>query len=806
MSNFIYAYAHDGQRRAWKRSTGHSGTFRIKVGQTSRPGMERVRESLRTQFPNLDGVEVLLLDVPATRPDGSPFQDFDVRNLLKSIGVGVEGEWVQADLDEVRGAIVSLQTGLPFSATRIQTFDPRPEQKRAVEKTSAYFRANANTKPRFLWNCKMRFGKTFTTYQLAREMDWSRLLVLTYKPAVQTAWRDDLLGHVDFANWRFVDRGTPVPEADALVSGSDPLVWFASFQDLLGTDLDGNVKKHNETIHLTDWDCIVIDEFHYGAWNESSRDLYDPADKSQYALIAENEDEVITDAELGLKTSYHLHLSGTPFRAITNGEYHEDQVFNWTYIDEQREKANWDEKDGPNPYSALPRMEMYTYRLGAETERWADDEEFNGFNLNTFFRATKQGSDFVFDRPDEVGQFLQMVRGKKALREQIIDGNKPPYPYEATKFASAVQHSVWYLPDVGACKAMHDLLLDDPYFSTYEIHVAAGGRAGVGAAALPPVKRAIQRAQDGGKSGTITLSCGKLMTGVTVPEWTSIFILRSLKSPETYFQAAFRVQSPWTEGGAIQKETCFVFEFDPNRALDLIARYGIELASADRERGITQRDVLGELINYLPIFAIDGGLFEQLDIDAVLEWANDGVNATSLARRWSAASLFELNGITMQRLLDEPDLLAELEQIEDFRDIKTVAEKMVTSASKIKQAKREKDEKDADPERKENAKRRDDLRKKLKKVTAKVLVFMYLTDFREEALIHVIKSLDSDLFLRTTGLSISGFQRLNEIGVFNIGQMEDAIRKFRYFEQRSLEIASLDDDQPFVESASGPVV
>lgn len=750
--------------------------------------MDRVRESLRTQFPNLDGVQVLMLDEPAVRPDGTIFTDYEVRDVLKSVGVGVEGEWVQADLDEIRGAIVSLQTGLPFSASRIQTFSPRPEQQRAIAKTAAYFRKYAGEGSRFLWNCKMRFGKTFTSYQLAREMGWSRVLVLTYKPAVQTAWRDDLLSHVDFIGWQFIDRATPIDRADALMSGKDPVVWFASFQDLLGTGIDGHVKQHNETIHLTDWDCIVIDEFHYGAWNESSRELYDPADTSQYALIAESEDEVITDTDLGLRTAFHLHLSGTPFRAITNGEYHEDQVFNWTYIDEQRAKANWDDASGPNPYAALPQMEMYTYRLGAEAELWADDEEFNGFSLNTFFRATRQGSEFGFDRPDEVGQFLEMIRGKKAMKQQIIEGNKPPYPYEATKFASAVQHSVWYMPDVGSCRAMANLLRADPYFSTYEIHVAAGGRAGVGSAALPPVQKAIRAARQDVKSGTITLSCGKLMTGVTVPEWSSIFILRSLKSPETYFQAAFRVQSPWIEGGVIQKEICYVFEFDPNRALDLIARYGTELASAEREQGRTQRDVLGELINYLPIFAIDGGIFEQLDTDSVLDWANDGVNATSLARRWSAATLFDLNGITMQRLLDDPDLLAELEQIEDFRDIKSVAAKMVTSANKIKKAKREKEDKAADAEGKENSKRRDDLRKKLKKVTAKVLVFMYLTDFREEALIDVINSLDSDLFLRTTGLSIGGFQRLNEIGVFNIGQMEDAIRKFRYFEQKSLEV------------------
>lgn len=788
MNNYIYAYTHDGQQKRWRRSSGQTGGYRIKVGETRRTGMQRIRESLITQFPGLNGVEILLLDEVASRPDGSSFRDVDVRNTLKQVGVRCEGEWVEATLDEVRGAMVALQTGNPFSATRIHTFGMRPEQRRAVRQTAAYFRAHAEDKPRYLWNAKMRFGKTFTTYQLAKEMGWKKLLVLTYKPAVQSAWRDDLQSHVDFIDWHFIDRRTPTGEADALISSVEPVVWFASFQDLLGRGGDGNIKKHNETIHLTEWDCIVIDEFHYGAWNESSRDLYDPTDKSLYALIPDEHDEVVTDADLGLVTGFHLHLSGTPFRAITNGEYAEDQVFNWTYIEEQRAKATWCESEGPNPYTGLPKMEMYTYRLGAEAERWAADEEFNGFNLNTFFRAKKAGAAYVFDRPDEVGQFLEMIRGKKHVKDHIVEGSKPPFPYEATKFTAAVQHSVWYMADVAACNAMADMLRTDPFFGSYEVHVAAGSGTGTGSEALPPVEKAIKRSQDEVKSGTITLSCGKLMTGVTVPEWTSLFMLRSLKSPETYFQAAFRVQSPWSEGGMVCKETCYVFEFDPNRALDLIARYGTQLASNELKRGTTQRDVLNELINYLPIFAIDGGVFEELDTEAVLEWANAGVSATSLARRWSSSQLFELNGITMQRLLNEPELVAELEQMEDFREIRGIAEKMVTSSQKIKEAKRAKADKEADPERKENAKRRDDLRKKLKKVTAKVLVFMYLTDFREEALVHVVESLDSELFLRTTGLSIDGFRRLSEIGVFNIGQMEDAIRKFRYFEKMSLEV------------------
>ncbi|MEI2702577.1 MAG: hypothetical protein V9E83_09280 [Baekduia sp.] len=210
----------------------------------------------------------------------------------------------------------------------------------------------------------MRFGKTFTTYQLAQEMGWNRVLVLTYKPAVQASWREDLLSHVDFEGWQFVDRSTtPARSATRPADGPDPLVWFASFQDLIGKTADGEVKAHNEAIHLVDWDCIVLDEYHFGAWRDGARDLYDPTDTK--LAEAEEPDEQVTEEDIGLNADHYLYLSGTPFRAITNGEFTEDQIFNWTYPDEQREKAQWDSARGQNPYIDLPQMKMYCYEMGA---------------------------------------------------------------------------------------------------------------------------------------------------------------------------------------------------------------------------------------------------------------------------------------------------------------------------------------------------------------------------------------------------------------------------------------------------------
>lgn len=800
MTNYIYAYTHAGHAKPWTRPTGQKGDYWIKVGQTQHVGIDRVRQQVGTAFPGLGGVDILFHSEIAVDYRGKEFSDHDVHRVLKNAGiVGAGGEWFEATLDEVRGALVSLQRGVPFSPTRIQTFEPRPEQKRAVEQTAAFFRANPEGSPKFLWNAKMRFGKTFTTYQLAKAMGWTKLLILTYKPAVRSAWRDDLLSHVDFIDWQYIDRDTAPAGADAMLDDGRPTAWFASFQDVIGGDAEGKPKPRNETLHIVDWDCIVIDEFHFGASTAAAREVYDPQDKAEAEIAqmflkaadesSENDADVVIEPDFGLTTKYHLHLSGTPFKAITNGDYDDSEVYNWTYIDEQRAKRNWDSTKKPNPYAELPQIKMYTYAMGAPAVHWATEGEFDGFDLNTYFKAKMGDGQYVFEKPDYVASFLDLIRGKKALPERLPDDEAiAPFPYEAAEFKEAVRHSVWYMNDVAACEAMAALLRTDPFFSTYEVYVAAGTKAKIGAAALEPLQKAIRRAEVTGKSGSITLSCGKLMTGVTVPEWSSIFMLRSLKAPESYFQAAFRVQSPWKVDGVIKKETAYVFEFDPNRALSLVALYGTELANNSPDRRATQRSVLGELINFLPIFAIDGGRMESLTVDAILDWAHGGISANSLARRWRSVDLYNLNGVTMGRLLADEELMAELAQIEDFRTIREDAQKIVTNSEKLKAIKRSGGSKAEERKpKKEIAQQRKNIREKLKKVSARVLVFMYLTDFREERLAHVVESLDTELFLRSTGLSLPSYRKLTELGVIDVGNMTDAIQKFRYFEKKSIE-------------------
>lgn len=822
MRNRIYAYTLIGKDlQVWQRKVG-SGTVAgeglIKVGQTTRrTAKERIKQQLGTAYPKLDGVNILL-DELATREDGSEYSDHDVHAALVAAGIKRPGgEWFECTLDEVKAAIYSVGTGAAFDASRTETFHMRPEQHAAVEMTGAYFREHAkgevggmtnDNAPKFLWNAKMRFGKTFATYQLARDMSWKKVLVPTYKPAVQSAWRDDLLNHVDFSGWRFVDRTTPGADRDKAADATDPQVWFASFQDLNGKTADGQIKEHNEAIHLIGWDCIVIDEYHFGAWRDSARDLYDPTERA----VAEREEpeEWITDEDLGLTAAHYLYLSGTPFRAITNGEFIEQQIFNWTYIDEQSAKRGWDDHNAPNPYRELPRMEMFAYRMGYEAEAWADDGEFNGFSLNEYFKAKKENPEsreigpgaYTFEDSQRVSEFLEMLRGKLSGQMKIqlqSASKKAPFPYQSPDFSKAVTHTVWYMADVASCHAMRDLLNKHRYFNDFEIVVAAGNAAGQGADAKPPVELGIATAISKGKTGSITLSCGKLLTGVTIPEWSAIFMLRSLKSPESYFQAAFRVQSPWVQRDAegdvnINKETCYVFEFDPNRALQLVAEYGIRLGATG---DVTPSYAIGQLINFLPIFAFDSGEMRALDATEVMDWATAGIGASALAARWNSPLLVDVNEHTLGAVLEHPDLLGTLEQIEDFRALADNARQVVTSTKKLKKAKRKQGgelDQTQKKEQSEVAKKRKEIREKLQKFLARIPVFMYVTDFREEALKHVIESLDKDLFERVTGLTVNDFKLLSDLGLFNAQNMNAAIYQFRSFEDASLHYA--DESMP----------
>ena len=342
----------------------------LKVGYTDRDVETRVKEqSSQMRVP----YEIVLRE-SAMSNDGSCFTDHDVHALLKKQGclqlyAGEDkNEWFKCSVKDVKAAVVALQTGTANIEKRTQSFSMRPEQERAVMMTQKYFNQQKidepDRTPKFLWNAKMRFGKTFASYQLAKRMGFKRILILTFKPAVESAWRDDLVSHVDFEGWQFIsnkdakNNSLNIDQEYAHADKSKPIVVFGSFQDMLGTGDGGGIKAKNEFIHTVSWDLVIFDEYHFGAWRERAKDLFEKEDEeSAVEFDAEKyqKDEAgnaINESWLPISTNHYLYLSGTPFRAINSGEFIEEQIFNWTYSNEQEAKANW--KGSNNPYAAVP--------------------------------------------------------------------------------------------------------------------------------------------------------------------------------------------------------------------------------------------------------------------------------------------------------------------------------------------------------------------------------------------------------------------------------------------------------------------
>lgn len=798
----IYAYEHIDY-------PAHKGW--LKVGYTTRTAEIRVREQNQTSHVKFK----IVLERPAMRKDGSTFDDRLVRDILKKDHIpNPEWEWCVCGVREVEKAIAAAVAGKDNMMERTEDFEMRPEQKRAVEKTSAYFNAfrkdpsNRGLIPHFLWNAKMRFGKTFTAYQLALRMGWKKLLILTFKPAVKTAWEEDLLTHKDFEGWQFCQK-----QDDREFNRVDerrPFVCFASFQDVLGRNSVGGIKATNEWIQTVGWDCIVLDEYHYGAWGRNAKNFYDRKDPA--LRRAEEVGEILTeDASsarelearemydeglMPLRTGAYLYLSGTPFRAISTGEFIEEQIFNWTYSDEQAAKEAWQGEH--NPYAQLPKMVMLTYQLPDSISEIASRGEFDEFDLNEFFRA----EDDRFLHEEYVQKWLDLIRGaytENIVTELKLGKEKPPMPFSDSRLLSYLQHTYWFLPSVAACRAMSVLLRkrSNRFFDDYKVIVAAGNEAGMGAQAVEPVYNAMEDPQ---RTKTITLSCGKLSTGVTVKPWTGILMLRNTTSPETYFQAAFRVQSPWTakdEHGEeiILKPFCYVFDFAPNRALRQVQEYSCQLNvhESNPERKVE------DFIKFLPILAFDGSSMKEIDAAGVLDMAMSGTTATLLARRWESAVLVNVDNATLQRLMNNPEAMKALMNIEGFRNLNSDIETIINKSEHVKKTKKEKgddlsasEKKRLTEEEKEFKSKRKEIQDKLIKFATRIPVFMYLTDFREYCLKDVIEQLEPTLFRKVTGLTLKDFSLLVSLGVFNSELMNDAVYKFKRYEDSSLEYTGID--------------
>lgn len=794
----------------------------IKIGYTDRENAEtRIKEQLHTAAIPFR----ILFKESAMRSDGTCFTDKDIHRLLRHKGYRQlnEGEdrneWFCCLEKEALEIIEEVRTGVRFEGQRTWNFSMRKEQQTAVQMAKDYFeqakKEDPTRPPKFLWNAKMRFGKTFATYQLARAMNFKKVLILTFKPAVESAWQEDLSHHIDFAGWQFVSNKEARFDAKQLDEQFDacdktkPIVVFGSFQDLLGTNDVGSIKAKNKFIHSTNWDLVVFDEYHFGAWRENAKNLFEKFDEENNDFDIEKYQKeeagnAINETFLPISAFHYLYLSGTPFRALNSGEFLEDQVFNWTYSDEQSAKENWAGKAEENPYAALPKMIMLTYKVPNSITNVATNEGYDEFDINEFFRAEyeekgkPESARFVYE--DYVQNWLKMIQGNYMPVDGLkLGAERPPMPFSDTTLLNVLSHTLWFLPNVASCYAMYNLLRQkqNNFFDDYKVIVCAGTKAGIGIDALKPVLDAMG---DPLKTKTITLSCGKLTTGVTVRPWAGVFMLRNLKSPETYFQTAFRVQSPWEvkdEHGnrEVVKQECYVFDFALERALQQISDYSCRLKVDDT----SPEQKVSEFISFLPVLAFDGSSMNRIDAQDILDITYAGTSATLLAKRWQTALLVHVDNDTLKKLQSNQDALDALMNIEGFRSLNSEIQTIINRSEKVKKLKKEKGDSLTKQEKKElseDEKKAKSLRKQVQenllKLAARIPAFMYLTDYREQTIKDVITQIEPELFKKVTGLSVKDFDILCSIGLFDPEKMNQGIFGFRKYENSSLSYTGID--------------
>ncbi len=568
------------------------------------------------------------------------FNDKEVHDVLLRSGVKRKAfdhannanEWFETDLETVKNAIVAVKAGRKSLHTSEITIDHtpidfRPEQREAIDKTLKQFKRSNQ----MLWNAKMRFGKTLSALQVVKEYEkFRRVLILTHRPVVDAGWFEDF-GKIfydtpDFA-YGSKTNGEPYTNLEARAKRNEcRYVYFASMQDLRGSELvGGNFDKNNE-VFATPWDLIIVDEAHEGTQTTLGKAVMN---------------------ELVKKDTKVLRLSGTPFNLLD--DFKEDEIYTWDYVMEQRAKAQWD-IDHPgdhNPYSCMPRLNIYTYDLGRLMKEFADEDI--AFNFREFFR-TKEDGTFVHEK--DVWAFLNLLTKENA---------ESKYPYANNTYRNIFRHTLWMLPGVKAAKALSAMLKAHPVFSCFEVvNVAGDGDEDEeNGEALRMVEEAIGKDPD--QTRTITLSCGRLTTGVSVKAWTGVFMLSGSynTSASAYMQTIFRVQTPATINGRV-KEECYVFDFAPDRTLKVLAETA-KISTKAGKQGDSERKQLGDFLNFCPIISVEGSKMSNFNVDNMLQQLKKVYVERVVRNGFEDRSLYN----------DELSKLSDIE-IADFKDLKGI--------------------------------------------------------------------------------------------------------------------------------------
>ena len=525
------------------------------------------------------------------------FNDKEVHSVLERSGIRKKvfdtenkaNEWFITDLETVKRAIAAVKEGRKSLSSAEVSHDKspivfRPEQREAIEKTKKQFKKGNQ----MLWNAKMRFGKTLSALQVVKDMDFSRTLILTHRPVVDSGWFEDF-GKIFYDCPCFAYGSKNNGDSHASLEtrakqGKCQYVYFASMQDLRGSELvGGNFGKNNE-VFATAWDCIIVDEAHEGTQTELGKAVMQELTKDNTKI---------------------LRLSGTPFNLLD--DFKDEEIYTWDYVMEQRAKASWDltHFGDPNPYASLPTMNIYTYDLGRLLHEFVDEDM--AFNFREFFRVNENGT-FVHEK--DVRAFLNLL---------TEEDKESCYPFANEEYRNIFRHTLWMLPGVKEARVMSTLLQSHPVFQHFKVvNVAGEGDEDEESKdALKAVEEAIGKDPDATR--TITLSCGRLTTGVSVKAWTGVFMLSGSynTAASSYMQTIFRVQTPATINGRV-KEQCYVFDFAPDRTLKVIAETAKISAKAGKTSG-NDRKIMGEFLNFCPIISIEGSKMKQFDVPRMLE-------------------------------------------------------------------------------------------------------------------------------------------------------------------------------------------
>lgn len=590
----------------------------VKIGDTTRDAATRVFEQVGTAGLNPD----ILFEKLAKKSDGKWFRDKELHRYFKLNGIerkdfnGRADEWFYFNGTLERAEQLTNKF-IERDYEEIQISDDksdyilRDEQQQAVEKTLEYYHSEDEEKE-FLWNAKPRFGKTLTTYDFIRNLQTTNVLIVTNRPAIANSWFDDFqkfiawqephmkfVSETDALSGKAMTREQYIDHLNTTIHENPSQIAFISLQDLKGAKFAGGRYEKLDWVAGLDWDVLVIDEAHEG-------------------IDTKKTDRAFSQ----IKRRFTLHLSGTPFKALANNKFHEEQIFNWSYVDEQQTKEEWDETIGSNPYESLPTLNLFTYQMSKmiEDEVTAGlqiEDETNidyAFDLNEFFRVKDNGK---FEYEESVVRFLDNLSSGK-------------FPFSKEQYRNELNHTFWLLPRVNAAKALEKLLKAHPTFKDYSIVLAAGDGVSIqedleeealnlkeNTKSFDKVRNAIEK-----HDKTITLSVGQLTTGVTIPEWTAVFMLNNIESPSLYFQAAFRSQNPYEfeqEGKLYRKENAYIFDFSPDRTLRLYDEIANNLTSGSSKTSSERKSKIKKLLNFFPVIAEDDqGFMHEIDASEVL--------------------------------------------------------------------------------------------------------------------------------------------------------------------------------------------